>query len=257
MKVLYLNPIATNSFDDMFAEQLCAVKNADTELHIASLPADIGMREIEYSVTEGMIGPYILNAVYHAANQGYDAFIIGCFYDTMLTEAREISGDMMVTGPCESAVMLAPMVSNRFSILLGKEKSRRKVEENLSKYNALNRLCSFEFIDRHVEEFHQDREETIRRLLTVAEMAIGKHAEAIILGCTLETGFLETLQQKLTVPVIDPAIAALKFAEMAAELKLKSKLTKSRLWSCEPPDVVYLDKIMDPDFRFGNVIVVK
>jgi len=31
--------------------------------------------------------------------EGFDALVIGCFYDTALHDAREVSGDMVVVAP--------------------------------------------------------------------------------------------------------------------------------------------------------------
>src|SRR5262249_12609964 len=61
------------------------------------------------------------------------------------------------------------------------------------------------------------------------------HAEALILGCTMEIGFYRQVEEALGVPVIDVAIAALKRAEYGALLKRQCGGVPSRKWSCEAP----------------------
>src|SRR4029077_3467050 len=60
-------------------------------------------------------------------------------------------------------------------------------------------------------------------------------AEALVLGCTMELGFYKEVERAVGVPVIDPAIAALKRAEYGALLKRQCGWIPSRKWSCEPP----------------------
>jgi allantoin racemase len=80
------------------------------------------------------------------------------------------------------------------------------------------------------------RRETARRLIEAGRRAVEEdHAEALLLGCTMEIGFYKIIEAELDVPVIDPAIAAFKRAEYGAELRRQFGWTPSRKWSCEPP----------------------
>ena len=44
-------------------------------------------------------------------------------------------------------------------------------------------------------------------------------AEVIILGCTMQFGFYDKLQEYLLVPVIDPIASSVKFAEFLLSVK--------------------------------------
>ena len=91
-------------------------------------------------------------------------------------------------------------------------------------------------VDLGVTDFQKDHAETARRLIAAGRKAVEQdHAEALILGCTMEMGFYKEIEQALDVPVIDVAIAALKRAEYGALLKRQCGWKPSRKWSCEPP----------------------
>ncbi|MCK4411446.1 hydantoin racemase, partial [Candidatus Bipolaricaulota bacterium] len=60
-------------------------------------------------------------------------------------------------------------------------------------------------------------------------------AEVIILGCTGAHGFYKRLQQGLGVPVIDPGIAAVKYAEFLVEIKNRFGWKHSKVGAYETP----------------------
>ena len=84
-------------------------------------------------------------------------------------------------------------------------------------------------------------------------------AESIILGCTLEFGFFEKIQNEFNVPVIDPSLAALKQAEQSAILKNQFGWKPSRQWSAQPPPENDISRfgLFKEDYHFGNRIIVK
>ena len=61
------------------------------------------------------------------------------------------------------------------------------------------------------------------------------NAEVLILGCTIEFGFHEKMQQELGVPVIDAVAAPFKLAEMLAESAALFHWYPSRKWGSEQP----------------------
>ncbi|WP_395893830.1 aspartate/glutamate racemase family protein [Arthrobacter sp. AZCC_0090] len=77
---------------------------------------------IEYRSYEAMVTRAIIQAVRAASTEGFDALVIGCFYDTALLDSRELSGGMIVTAPCEAAIDVASTLSNRFGVIIGREK---------------------------------------------------------------------------------------------------------------------------------------
>ena len=89
-----------------------------------------------------------------------------------------------------------------------------------------------------VLELHRDKRETASRIRHAIENALVlDKAEVIILGCTMQYGFFEILQEEYKVPIIDSMLANLKYTEYLLEVKQKTGWTFSRRGMYErPPD---------------------
>lgn len=238
IRILYFSPVRGDAaHDDVFAKMAKNHKLPGTEVHIASLPKIAGgFTHIEYRTYEALVTASILRAVREAALDDFDAFVIGCFYDTGLYDAREISGNMTVTAPCVASCEIAASLANRFGIIVGRRKWVNHMNATVREYGHEHRLSGFYDVELSVNEFQQDHAETERRLIEAGRRAVEEDfAEALILGCTMEVGFYRDIEAQLGVPVIDPSIAALKRAEYGAILKRQCGWKPSRRWSCEAP----------------------
>ncbi len=261
IKVMYLSPVGNRGADDgIFADMARANKLPGTEVHITSLPdVDGAFTHIEYRSYEGIVTRGIIRAARAAAREGFDALAIGCFYDTALWDAREISGDMIVTAPCVASCEIAASLSNRFGIIVGRRKWVHQMQTTVHEHGHRDRLAGFYHVELGVNDFQRDHAETNRRLTEAGRKAVEEdYAEALILGCTLEVGFYKELEKELGVPVIDPSIAALKRAEYAAILKRQCGWKPSRKWSCEAPPEEEIARFggFDEGEAFGNRVVV-
>lgn len=261
LKIMYLSPVAaTASHDAIFADMAREHKLPDTEVHIASLPASEGkFTHIEFRAYEAMVTRGIIRATRQAAREGFDALAIGCFYDTALHDAREISGDMIVTAPCVASCEIAASISNRFGIIVGRRKWVHQMGSTVREHGHEHRLSGFYHVEMGVTEFQRDHDETGRRLIAAGRKAVEEDfAEALILGCTMEVGFYKNVEKELGVPVIDPSIAALKRAEYAAILKQQCGWGPSRKWSSESPTEEEMAAIggFDEGDAFGSRIIV-
>jgi len=259
-RIMFHNPVGNSNYDGMFADVLAQYRLPGTEIHVTSLPPEDGaFSHIEYRAYEGRVTGGIVRSARAAAKEGFDAFVIGCFYDTGLHDAREVSGEMIVTAPCISACEIAASLSNRFGIIVGRRKWVAQMQATVHEYGYGAKLSGFYHVELGVTDFQKDHEETERRLLEAGRRAVEEdYAECLILGCTLEIGFHKKLEDKLGVPVIDPSIAALKRAEYAATLKRDCGWVPSRKWSCEAPPEDEMAAIggFDVNRPFGNRVVV-
>lgn len=260
LKIMYLNPVGTCDYDDVFADMARSVKLPGTEVHVASLkPSDGAFTHIEFRSYETVVSTGIVRAARAASRDGFDALAIGCFYDTALHDAREVSGDMIVTAPCHSSLEIAASLANRFGIIVGRRKWVNQMNATVRDNGMEDRLSGWYHVELGVNDFQADHDLTERLLVRAGRKAVEEDfAEAVILGCTLEIGFYDRLSRILDVPVIDPSIAALKRAEYAADLKRRCGWKPSRKWSCESPpeeEIAAFGIIGDGDV-FGNRIVV-
>ena len=234
MKVLWINPIGTDAFDADVRNILNAVKQDKTHVDVVSLPTD-RPKHLEYHAYEGLVVGDIVRLTRQAADI-YDAIVIGCFYDVGLREAREVSGGSIVTAPCQSATAIASNLGNTFSVLVGRRKWITKMRENIHAYGHGHRLVSMRSLDLGVHDFQADHNRTCDRLLTEGRKAVQEDgAEVIILGCTAEYGFHETMQNALGVPVIDAVLSPFKYAEFLADLANRFDWRPSRMWGSEAP----------------------
>ena len=234
MRILWNNPIGTDTFDADTLKILSEAKRTGTQVEVISLPGD-RPRHLEYHAYEALVVADIVRLTHQAADQ-YDAVVIGCFYDVGLREAREVSGRTIVTAPCQSATAIASNLGNTFSGLVGRRKWIPKMRENVRQYGHGHRMASMRPLDLGVHDFQADPDRTCDRLLTEGRKAIQEDgAEVIILGCTAEYGFHDKMQSALGVPVIDAVLAPFKYAEFLADLAQRFGWRPSRMWGSEAP----------------------
>ncbi len=265
IKVMYVNPVSTSDYDQVFADMIKAYKYPFTDAYVTSLnPATVPEKitNLEYRTYETFTELDTLKAARYCATNNFDSMVIGCFYDPTLQASREISGKCTVVAPCQSSCQIAAEISNKFSIIIGQYKWEDQMRQTVYDYGYKDQLASFQAVGLSVEEFQKDPAKTKELLHEACLEAIGLYrAEAIVLGCTLEIGFYTDLMEQLEkdigvhVPVIDPSIAAFKAAENAA-IRAKIGWYNSKLYGMTPPSEVQLKEfgILQEEYKFGNMI---
>lgn len=218
-RILWINPVGTNAYDAPIGEELRREASPDTRVDVCSLPG-VGPEHLEWNALEAVVASPTMGVIRWASEQeGYDAAVIGCFYDPFLRGARELAGAMAVTAPAEACLHIAATIGDQFSILVGRKKWVPEMHENVVKYGYADRLASFRLLEMGVEEFQADPEATQQRILAEAELAVSEdRADAVVLGCTIEFGFYRQVQEKIGAPVIDAITAPLRYAEFLAAI---------------------------------------
>ncbi|WP_335965483.1 aspartate/glutamate racemase family protein [Galbibacter sp. PAP.153] len=172
---------------------------------------------------------------------------------------------MKINEPCQNCCEIALRLANNFSVIIGRWKWEDQMRESIESYGYGNHLRSFRAVGLTPPEFITNPDAG-QKIIDASIAAVNEdHAESIILGCTLETGFYLQVQNEILaqtgsfVPVIDASIGALKTAEHAASLKLKSSWKTSKLWGLEPPSETEMASfnIFQTPYEFGNLIVVE
>ncbi len=233
-KILWINPIGTDLFDAPVKEIFTAEKLPDTVVDVVSLKR--GPQHLEYHYYEMLIMLETLHLIKQAEKKGYDAAIIGCFYDPGLREAREITENIVVTAPAEASMHIATTLGDKFSIIVGRQKWVPAMHENVKKYGFGDKLASFKPVNLGVHDFHKDEKETERLLKAAAREAVDiDKAEVLILGCTIQFGFYKELQEYAGVPVIDAVLAPFKYAEFLIEINQKFSWNHSKKYGYETP----------------------
>ncbi len=235
-KILWINPVGGTDYNEPIREVLEECKQEDTQIEVTSIADKTGPRHVEYHFYEDLTLIPTLKKIRDAEKNGFDAAVIGCFYDPGLHTAREVTDDLVVAAPAESGMNIAVTLGHKFSIIVGRKKWIPQMENNVITYGYKDRLASFRSVGLGVLEFHEDEDKTAKMITDEARKAIEEdNAEVIILGCTIQFGFYKELQKELGVPVIDSVVAPFKYAEFLAELKSRFGWKQSKIGGYESP----------------------
>ena len=172
-KIMYLNPVGFDAYDAFFAEMIQKHKFPNSEVQVASLSPSVGkMDNLEYRTYNALIATDLIKATRQASVEGFDALIIGCFYDPFLLDSREISGDMIVVGPCYSSIEVALKLSNSFSVIIGQKKWQHEMQSTIVEYGFGEHLASFRDVGMTVPEFQKDHNLTEKKLMEAIKTAM-------------------------------------------------------------------------------------
>lgn len=257
VKILWLNPVGSSYMDEPVAEQIRIIKAPSTQADVVSYKMEGALDNLEFRTYEALITGHNVRMARYAAEEGYDALVMGCFYDTALEDMREISGEAVVVGPCQAGVQIAANLANRFSVLVGRTKWIEQMQSNVRSYGYEHMLASMRSIATPANELQASTCETTNRFVEVGRQAIEEdRAEALVLGCTCSFGMHEALQEELNVPVIDPIYAPFKVAEHLAIVKKQFGWKPSRQWSCAAPpeEALQAYRLFEAEPPIGNMV---
>jgi len=230
---MFVNPVGTEVYDEYIKGIIEEIKRPDVEATVTHL--NKGPTHLEYHYYEHLIIDEMLHLLKNAEREGYDAFVIGCFYDPGLREAREIVS-MPVIAPAETCMHVASTLGHKFSIIVGRRKWIPKMEDNAYVYGLERKLASFREMKLSVPQMVKNPGNTKEAILKAAKKAVEEDgAEVIVLGCTMESGFIKDLIRILGVPVLDAVVISWKFAEMCADLYHQFGLSHCKIGGYESP----------------------
>jgi len=221
-KILVINPITTNSFNDMTKNYLEKIKSSDVEIKVVNIKD--GPSSIETFYDEAFALPEILKTIDEYKSR-CDAIVINCFADPAVNAARELT-DVPVVGPAEASMMIALMLGHKFGVISTFRNSGPWIELQARNMGIEQRLAGAIGVDIPVLELEKDLKKTAQYLIDAARNLIDtKGAEVIVLGCTGMAPVARIIKEKIEVPVIEPMATAFKLAELMISLKLTHSKT--------------------------------
>jgi len=159
--------------------------------------------------------PAVFSEAERAESQGFDAVTIDCTLDPGLKAARK-AARIPVVGAGEAALCVSLLLGERFSVIMPVPESRAPMLAKLREMGLSGRLASIRSTSLHVLDLDDD-DRTLEAVEQVARQAITDDgAEVVVLGCTAMGRIAGRLAERLGVPVVEPATAALKLAEAFA-----------------------------------------
>lgn len=224
-RILNVFPVVSSAWNENAAREMEKYLAPGFELHHTNV-AYGGMESIEGLYYMAVTVPYIVEEILRAEEEGYDAVTVNCAANPGVTEARELVR-MPVVGAGEAACYLALMLGSRVGLVsvggtyrTPSHSAMMYDDRRLVRQLGLSeRIVSMRATGLPVEDLGE-RDVTMDALHKAGQQCIEDGAEALILGCTGMTGYAEELQKRLDVPVVDPSVAALKFAEMLITMNL-------------------------------------
>lgn len=211
MKIKIINP---NTCLDMTKSiEMVANEYAHANTNIVAVSPKRGPISIESYYDEALATIGVMEEIVTSQTEMFDGYIIACFGDPGLSQAREIT-DTPVVGIAEASMFMACMLGSRFSILSTVKRFEIPMLELIKKYGLESRCASVRYTDMPVIEFEQNKKKGEQNLLEIAYKAVNEdNAEVLCLGCAGMVGFDKILEKKIGVPVIDPVAAAVKALE--------------------------------------------
>ena len=204
---------------DFLAEQRKyrqAVVGPDTTVEVVSIKS--GPETIEQPLDELLAGSAILEEVIQAEQDRCDAVIVDCALDPALPALREAVG-IPVIGAGQSAFALAVTLGDRFSILSPLKSLVPAYHRRIREYGLNFALASVRCLDFGILDLLSPAASDA--FVREGKAAIEEDgAEVLVLGCTGMSPAIPGLQERLEVPVIDPAATAILTAQMWITLGL-------------------------------------
>ncbi|MET0900231.1 MAG: aspartate/glutamate racemase family protein [Mycobacterium sp.] len=218
MRLLLVNPNTTASMTSAIAASAASVARPATVVEAVNPP--FGPPSIENDEDERRCVPALLAEITAAAQRPADrrpdAYVIACFGDPGLDEARRLV-DVPVLGIAQAAMHAAALAAGSFSVVTSMSATVPRGWE-LAKTYTPNACLGVYASDIPVLRIDSDPD-TIDPIGALCARALDADgSRSIVLGCAAMARFAEPLRQRLGVPVIDGVVAATLLAEALAPL---------------------------------------
>jgi allantoin racemase len=214
-------PVTTESFAENSRCQYSLAARRDTDLSVVRL--DRGPASIESVYELALAAPDTIAKTVEAEKDGVNAVVCDCMGDAGVEGAREMVS-IPVIGPGETSMHMAAMLGDHFSVVHPLERMNPLFDHHAAKTGVTKQLASIRTVDIPVLEL-DDRPRLLKALISESVKAVRDDgAHVIIFGCTGMVGLAQEVAEGLgeigidDVPVLDPAIVALKVAEVLADM---------------------------------------
>ncbi|MFD1066007.1 aspartate/glutamate racemase family protein [Oceanobacillus locisalsi] len=235
MKLLVINPFATDAYDEKISNVIESVTREDTSIVVEHL--DRGLPFIRHAYFQSLIVPDIVERIYQAEKEGFDGVFVSCIFEPGVKEAKELV-DIPVIGGSVPNIFLARQLGQRFAFLTDTPRADA-ITYDLFKQNKLDTECvGIKSVDMGVEDIKKYPEKSQERIIEHIKEFRSQGADVIINGCTVLAAFFEkeNIPSELqNIPIIDTNVGSIKTLEMMVDLHQKYNLTVSRDVSYQKP----------------------
>ncbi len=220
MKIAGVVSIGSYTAEDLERKKqsLQTVLRPGTQLDMFA--ADSGVPYIESSLEFYLSEAAVARKVVEVAGMGYDAVVGTAFLDNGLDAARELV-DIPVVGPAKTTLYMAATLSNTFAVIMAAGDLPKHVWAFAKVLGVADRIVAIPTLKCTVADFLHDEDNAVAMMVTMGRQLMEEQgAEALVLGCGSTTGLATRVADELDIPVLDPGLTAMKYAEMLVELGL-------------------------------------
>ena len=223
MRIRIIAPITNPEFSE--AAQKVYAAQARSDARISAICLEQGPASVESIYEDALAAPGVVAAAIQAERDGVDAVVIDCMNDPGMEAARE-AVTIPVVGAAQASMLLAAMLAHKFTVISTAGRDVYPTAQLARRYGLATSHASTRWVDIPVLELHTDSNRLLAALVDESKRAIELDgAHAIVFGCTGMRGLAgqveeELRKQGIAAIVIDPSLAALKWAEMLVDLKL-------------------------------------
>lgn len=227
MKILVANPNSSENVTNSIMKSLSNVPlHEGTEIIPLTNPK--GTHSIDSTFSDYQSSWSYQRAVLEAVKKhDADAVVVGGFGNLGVYGLKEAL-DIPVLGMSETSMALGSTLGHKFSVLTTLKSFVPAMEDLIKIYEMGPKCASVRAIDMNVQDSVNNREKTLNLLeKEIRKMILEDGCEVIILGSGGLSGYNNTLQERISIPVLDPGQVTLKTAEMMVEMNIThSKLRK-------------------------------
>lgn len=224
MRILLINPNTSEGVTSRLEGAARAVASSQTELSCVT-----ATRGVPYISTrsESLVGGLSVLEIMAEREGSYDAAIVAAFGDPGLGAARELF-DVPVVGLSEAGMLTACMLGGRFAILTFADALGPWYRECVAWHGLQGRCAGVHMLGGQFASVDTVQDEMAGALEARArEIAAEDEVDVIVLAGAPLAGLAERLRDKVPVPLVDCAAAAMCQAETLVRLRPAAPLRGS------------------------------
>jgi allantoin racemase len=245
----FLDLSTVPAYEPSLRRHAAAILRPGTEVAIHGMPPGSfqGTSPAEvarHAYTSALHTQRLIDNARRAEAEGYDTFAIGIVQNPGLREMRTLV-DIPVAGYGESAMHLACLLGRRFSVLAFNRDLLDLLDEQIDGYGLRSRAAPTTLIETEYEVVARGFEDPAPLLTAfeaAARRALDAGADVLIPGQMVLAEILwqQGVRRVEGAPVVDALAAALKSAELLAELRRDSGVwhTRRGFWGVRPPNAL-------------------
>jgi allantoin racemase len=150
-----------------------------------------------------------------------DGILLACFGDPGLYVLKELC-QVPAIGIAEASMSLALLLGARFGILAGMRRAVELMDSMVRTYGLEARYAGSQPLDLRVLDFDKNRDGTLEVLESASKKLRNRGADVLILGCAGLTAFVDELQMRTEMPIIDPVEAGCRLLKTTVESGLNT-----------------------------------